>query len=300
MDGSTTALTWTAATFTHAVRLSYTLNHASAGVFAPHILYEPVLRCVAEQNSIDWGFMTGCFAETAGCMADAACTAAWDQAANLTKATMGMTFTYVSGGYQAIGAVAHTFLNDITDPANPVPMTELQLGVFNGFVDMANNGKASANIACMLNDWAGVDVGAAYPLSYCFDVVNQCDQDAACSAAASEFASCANSEYSVEISAGVPLWPNLMAVMPADATHQQWCDVGACAAEAGNSMFMAAAMCNMDLAGFQYKKCYDDMMTKVKMLAILVGGVSFVVGVLVFTGIWCVACKPSKASATNV
>lgn len=161
----TTMTTFTATEMNFLIRWAYYINQAVYGTMAIHADYEPILRCTAEQSGLDWGSLTACYDLFAGCMGEPACVAAWDVAANATTATVGnlMPFTYVTGGFQAIGDIPFTFAQDGTDPQNVVPMQALYIGYLNGFIEQQGNGKATSMMACMLKDWAAVDIQVAYP-----------------------------------------------------------------------------------------------------------------------------------------
>jgi len=179
-------------------------------------------------------------------------------------------------------------------------MTDLQLGGLVAVADMVGNGKIMSMMSCMLKDWApspGVDIGDAY--IPCFDVAVACSEDADCAAASLAISQCtADAKNAVTMQANSML-TNIMEP-PTGASHDDWCTVCACAAEEGNSLYMGLGMCLMDSLGYEYTKCYDDMMAHIFMMLMVVGGVSFVVGVILFTMAWCFCCKSKKKGDEGV
>jgi hypothetical protein len=210
-----------------------------------------------------------------------------------------MAFTRVGHSVQAIGDIAFT---PIQDGSTMTAMTVPQLGMLVALADMSGNGQIMTMTSCMMKNWVvntdyptGVDVQGAY--EPCFDIAVKCANTASCYDASSDVKTCAKDKdvTLVQNSVFTNVWE------PAStASHDDWCIVAGCAAEAGDSLFMSVGTCKMDALGMSYNKCYDDMMGKIKMLAILVGGVSFVTGVLLFTGGWCLCCRGSGKESNPV
>lgn len=284
----------------------YYINLAYGGVMAPHIDYEPILRCTVEAAGLAWSSLTTCFSEWGSCIADPTCVAAWDGVANNSAAAVGIPFSYV-GGIQAIGDPLAPFslIQDATtNPITAIP--DVSLAYLTAFADMANNGKVMAMMSCMFNDWAPtpVDIGTTYPIGECTDLAIACSNDADCIQASEDTYSCAK-DNDIELQYAAPLFPTMRGslatdtVLPFDSlsSHDDWCMLGGCQAEAGNALYLSLGACLMNMHGFSYQKCYDDMVQKIMMGMILVGGVAFVVGILLFTAGWCMCCKSSKVNA---
>jgi len=291
-----TTATWTLAGAQAVARRAHEVNWNNNGVFDVHIDLERVLRCTFEANNIVWSQATTCFAEWGSCMTDPVCAGTWDVVANTSKVAAGIAFTYVQQGIQALGAVPFTLVQDATGGVI-TPMTNEQVGGLVAVADMAGNGKIMAMMSCMLKDWAAVDIQTAY--IPCFDVAVACSNDADCAAASEKVKTCA-----ADAKEPVSMTPNAMLTNimepPATATHDDWCTVSACAGEEGNSLYMALGTCLMDAGNMSYTKCYDDMMAHIFMMIMVVGGVSFAVGVLMFTAAWCMCCKSSKGAEMGV
>merc|ERR1711971_469630 len=182
------------------------------------------------------------------------------------------------------GAIPMTYTTDALGTA----MTNEQVGTLVAVADMSTNGKILTFIGCTLSYWipGGVDLQSTYVP--CFEDSVSCYNDPACVQASADTKVCAD-DVGAPIQAHSML-TTLYAPLPGVLTHQQLCDLANCATEVGNTKFMAAGLCLMDVDGFQFNKCYDDMMAQIGMFMMMVGGISFVVGVLMFTGVWC--CLP--------
>lgn len=111
---------------------------------------------------------------------------------------------------------------------------------------------------------------------------------------------CAKDDYDIDIALAMPFWPTVYGVVPTTADHDDWCNLAACTGEVGNSLFMSVSTCAMNQAGFDYKKCYDDMMAYLFMMFIIIGGGAFVGSTLIFTASWCLCCRGSSKVETGI
>lgn len=281
--------TWTATTAMALSRNAYRYGWDYGTQFAVHIDLEPVYRCTIEQSGLTWAASTACFEEIGSCVGDPTCLYTMDVVLNTSKA-VGVPTTYIARGLQAFGAAGVPFTPLADATTSPMtPMTAEQIGSYVAVADMSDNGKIMSMTSCMMKDWVGYDIQALY--IPCFDIAVKCSEDANCAADSLKVANCADDK-------GVTMSPNAMLTniyeLPATASHDDWCEVAGCASEVGNSLFMSLGTCMMDSKNYSFTKCYDDMMAKLLMFTVLVGGGAWVGGVLMFLVGWCACCRSSN------
>jgi len=272
-------------------RYGHHLNWAVNGKFAINADLEPIYRCTMENQAtpLVWSQYTACFDEIGSCAENPACLTAWNATMDAWNATMMQVTGAVApmttvNGMHAFGGISFTPMVDAT-----TAMDANQIGGMVAAADTSGNGKVMSITSCMMKDWAALNIQDLY--LPCFDIAVQCAQTADCAAASVAVASCAADKDVTMVPNA--FFPNVME--PAStASHDDWCTIATCGSAEGNSLFMAVGACGMDAVNMEFKKCYDDMMSQIKMMFILVGGLSFTVGVLGFTAGWCAMCKGKK------
>jgi len=294
--------TWDATNTPALVRYAYRFGWDLGTQFAINDKLEPVLRCTVEQSGLTWSMFTACYDEIGSCVADPTCFTMYDTYMNVS-ASMGTPTVYINRGLQTIGITQGEFLPISSwTPYNGLPytpMTNEQVAPFFASFDMSNNGKLLAIASCMVKDWMAMDIQTVLDDSEpCYHMGIKCFEDADCPTASQDVADCAaDKDITME-----PHWLlGSIMQLPADASHEDYCEVATCSAENGNSLYMSLGSCMMDANDYAYTKCYDDMVAKFVMLLGLVGGGAWAGGVLMFFLGWCMCCRNSnKAQVTNV